>query len=516
MIRALLLLLVVAVAVFLPQLALPEWRGTEGRRVQIALEMVRHGDWLVPTLGGEATLAKPPLHYWILATLARWFGPDFVAMRLPSVLALWGLAALGFVLHRRVFGVGAAWIVALGILLAPVLLADAASAEIDPLFAALTAGSLFALAHGVAGERRGLVLLSGVLGGLAVMTKGPPFVLFAAGAWLVWWRHRRLQGALLHFAPLLLLPLAYYLPLWLLRVEPGDFLAVAREESVGRMDHMRWDHVRETPLYFLRAFLVALPLGLWGLWEFRSSRNARMGPEDLTLRMGSAAAVLAVFLLALFPARPTRYLMPMVPLVVFAVAPAAAHYARQQLPLGRLTRALLRGLGALGAVMLLAIPVLPAPVPTAAIPLAAGLGLLPVLVRTPRQVMTACLLLPLLAAWTVLPVRSGAWVVTGRMRTAAGPLLAAELRELGVDDELRTIGHFHSGLLLGTGLLPAGQELPRQGTEWTAADLPTTRFVLRESEVWPPLAGLPDHRERLRLCLPGEDFILAERAGRGR
>jgi len=44
----------------------------EGRYVGVALEMLRSGDWLVPTLDGLPYFHKPPLFYWITsASLAR-------------------------------------------------------------------------------------------------------------------------------------------------------------------------------------------------------------------------------------------------------------------------------------------------------------------------------------------------------------------------------------------------------------------------------------------------------------
>lgn len=502
--RAAFLLLLVALLGYWPALTVTEWRGTEGRRVQIAREMARSSDFMVPVLGDEQSFAKPPLFYWALAAIERMVpGASFVALRLPSVLGLWALALLAFRLHRRTFGPGAAWVAALGILLAPVLLADAGTAEIDPLFASFTAGSLCALACGVAQERRVLVLLGGLLGGLALMTKGPPYLLFALGSWLVWWRHRRLRGFWLYLVPLLAVPLCYYVPLWLLRVQPGQFAAVAGEESVGRLLTFRLDHVLETPAYLLRAVLTALPLGLWGLWEFRSTRNARMGPEDLTLRMCSSAAVVSVLLLMLFPARPTRYLLPMVPLVVLAVAPATAHFARQAMPLGKLSSGFVRAAGWLGAVALIAVPFLPPPLPGRTVLLLLALALLPMIVRTPGRLVAACLWLPLLAAWTLLPDRVQDQANAGRLRTQAGPLLRAELQDLGADSELRTFGHFDSGLLLGTGLLPPGNENVRL--------LPQSRFVLHETGGHPVLPELDGYRERMRFCLPRDTYVLRER-----
>ena len=147
--RALVLLLLTATAC-LPVWMLPELDGTEGRRVQIAVEMVERGDWLVPTLGHEPTWAKPPLHYWLLATILRWFGDHPMLLRLPSVLGAWFAAWLAGELLRRWFGPVEGWIGALGIVCAPLVVFSWSTAEIDPLFASLVAASLWALATGVA------------------------------------------------------------------------------------------------------------------------------------------------------------------------------------------------------------------------------------------------------------------------------------------------------------------------------------------------------------------------------
>jgi 4-amino-4-deoxy-L-arabinose transferase-like glycosyltransferase len=106
--RAGFLLLVVAVLAYWPALHHSTWEGTEGRRVQIAVEMSASGDWIVPTLGGEPTFAKPQLYYQVLALVERMFGSDQVAMRVPSIVAIW--LAGPFLLFRLAGKVAGAWV----------------------------------------------------------------------------------------------------------------------------------------------------------------------------------------------------------------------------------------------------------------------------------------------------------------------------------------------------------------------------------------------------------------------
>lgn len=504
MLRAALLLLLLTLLASWPQWSLPEWHGTEGRRLQVALEMVRGGDWLVPTLGGQPTWAKPPLHYWLLGGLGEVLGHGTWAMRLPSVLSLFAAAALAMELLRRWFGAAAGWVGALGMLLSPVVLFEWPTAEIDPLFASLTAASLWCLATGVARERLALVLWSGVLGGLALLQKGPPYFVMAAGAYLVWWRRRGLRFAFAHFAPLLVVPLLYYVPLWTMRVDPESMLAAVGAETVGRIATFRWSHVAETPGFWLRAVLVQMPLVMWCFWEWRGARDARMDAADLTLRMCSGAAVLAVAVLTFFPGRPTRYLLPNVLLFTFAVAPAVAHFAGQRRALGGFARRGLRALGAAGALALGLVPFGVDRIGLAAAGLALAAALGPLLVRTPRQLVTFCLVLPLLGAWTVGLDRARGWPDSVKGRQAAGQLLRRELTALGALGDLATRGHVDAPLLLAAGLLPAGDEAAR--TE------PATRWLLHECDDDDAPQVPPAYVERLRLCLPGKVFAVRERA----
>ncbi len=497
-----LILLVLTLLACLPQWSLADWHGTEGRRLQIALEMLRSGDWMVPTLGGHPTWAKPPLHYWLLAAFSDWWGTTTWVMRLPSVLSLFAAATMAMELLRRWFGAAAGWVGALGILCSPIAMFEWPTAEIDPLFASLTAMSLWCLATGVARDRRGLVVWSGVMGGLAMLDKGPPYFLLAAGAYLVWWRRRGLRFAPEHFLPLLLVPLAYYVPLWLLRIAPNEMLAVANDETLGRLTTFQWKHITAIPGFWVRAVGVQMPLVMWCFWEWRGARDARMDAADLTLRMCSGAAVLAVVTLTFFPGRPTRYLLPNVLLFTFSVAPAVAHFAGQQRELGVFARRGLRLVGAMGALALVVLPVWGTQIGLAAVAVALVVALGPTLVRTPRQLVAFCFIVPLVTAWSYGLDRASAWPDGGRARVAAGGLLRRELQSLGAVDGLVTQGHIEAPLLLGAGLLPVGDE--------TGRAQPTSRWLLHEDADWPP--PMPaDYAERLRLCLPGQIFAVRER-----
>jgi 4-amino-4-deoxy-L-arabinose transferase-like glycosyltransferase len=66
----------------------------EGRYVEIPREMVATGNWVTPRLNGVKYFEKPPLFYWLQATVQKYVGLNEVTMRLCTVLfALLGLGA---------------------------------------------------------------------------------------------------------------------------------------------------------------------------------------------------------------------------------------------------------------------------------------------------------------------------------------------------------------------------------------------------------------------------------------
>ena len=78
---------------------------TEPFRALVAHHMATSGDWLIPRLYGEVYLRKPPLIYWIEASVEKFFGHgnEFV-WRLPSAVGSAALAAITAWFARRWFG----------------------------------------------------------------------------------------------------------------------------------------------------------------------------------------------------------------------------------------------------------------------------------------------------------------------------------------------------------------------------------------------------------------------------
>ena len=84
----------------------PVQRAQEGRVVETARQMLRHGPeaWLIPSLNGEIRLRKPPLAYWMAATSFSILGVSDWSARLPTALISWLTVGATYAIARRRFG----------------------------------------------------------------------------------------------------------------------------------------------------------------------------------------------------------------------------------------------------------------------------------------------------------------------------------------------------------------------------------------------------------------------------
>src|SRR6201987_850538 len=137
---ACLLIFLLWAGIYLPGLGWVQLEHEEPRRALPALHMLASGDWLVPRVGSEPYLLKPPLLNWAIALSCKLTGgPSEWAVRLPSVLATLALALAIVVVS------GAAWLSAEGGFLAAIfflvnftMIETGRLAELEALYIALT------------------------------------------------------------------------------------------------------------------------------------------------------------------------------------------------------------------------------------------------------------------------------------------------------------------------------------------------------------------------------------------
>lgn len=444
--RDALLLLILALVSFAPFYGYPEWRGTEARRVEIANSMQGSGDYLVPRLWNEETYAKPPFYYWILATCIRLGGQEPWLMRLPSVLGFWLLAFMALRYLREWHDATTGWIGAIGILVSPLVMYDAPFAEIDPVFAVLTALSLFCLSDGVYEGRRSAVILAGVLGGLAVMTKGPPYLMFFVGPFVLWYRHNRMRG-LLWYLPFVF---GFYLiyKVFLDQARPaGEVAAVAVDETVGRLAFWKAKALAGLPAHALNCLVViGLPFSFWLLPWFRSARKSRDAATERS-RFLLWGAFGSFVVLMFSTGRASRYLLPAVPLVICGLAPLVANSLETVGAPSRNTRRALLVFGALVALAAMALPWIKHPYPGTTGIAVLALASVGLFVHSQRRLVQFSVVVPLVVAWTAFPDRIEYHRCARDFAPDPAEVLGRELQQRGVR-EVAGYGALNTSVLL--------------------------------------------------------------------
>jgi 4-amino-4-deoxy-L-arabinose transferase len=156
------------------------WEPDEGRYTATGVNMLKSGDWLVPTIDGEQPhLTKPPITYWAIAASVGALGYNEWAARLPGALAFVGTGLLVFGLGRR-FCPARPWLPALAWALSPAPLIGANIVSTDALLVFFETAAMYAFVEAWLREpadRRRWLLAMWLCWGLAFMTKGPPGLL---------------------------------------------------------------------------------------------------------------------------------------------------------------------------------------------------------------------------------------------------------------------------------------------------------------------------------------------------
>ncbi|MCR4316425.1 MAG: glycosyltransferase family 39 protein [Planctomycetes bacterium] len=167
------------------------WAPDEPRVAEIGREMFVSGDFVVPTLGGEPFLEKPPLYWWAMCGLYELFGVSDGVARLTSSVAAFALLLLIFDLTRRlanpVAGLCALFIHAT----TPGFFLMTLRCVVDSWLALFVFLGYYAFARILQGSesdrsRAGLVLLLYVSAGFAFLTKGPIGVALIFGPIVIW------------------------------------------------------------------------------------------------------------------------------------------------------------------------------------------------------------------------------------------------------------------------------------------------------------------------------------------
>lgn len=294
----------------------------ESRNLVTAREMVKTGEWLVPTMNGELRLEKPPLPTWVSAVVESVSPDDIAAQR--AVASLFGvmLVVFFYLLCRDVFRVDP--------VIAVILLCScyqfmlmARTVSWDIYTHAFMLGGIYFLVMAVNGRGRQWwrFCLAGLFAGLSVMSKGPislfalflPFLL----AWGIFGRPS-MRGKWLPVGVMVLVTIVvgcwWYAYIHIFHAD--EWQAVMAKETGSWLNR----NVRPWH-YYWKFFLEA---GVWALLLVTSIIMVlRRGFRGDRSRLVPVMWMLfCLVLLSCMPEKKTRYLLPL--LIPAAVVMAQA------------------------------------------------------------------------------------------------------------------------------------------------------------------------------------------------
>ncbi len=334
--------------------------GEEPRRGQVAREMFRSGDWIVPRQQGLPFLSRPPVQNWAIALCSLARGKiDAVAIRFPSVMAILLTVTL-------IYAYGRTFLARLGAMSAMAAFATMGLVlqfgwlgETEALYTFVVAASLIVWRWANARHKPPLWGWCGGYGlaALGMLTKGPQapayflggvaaFLLaMRRGRELFRWQHA--VGVGLFFA----IWLAWEIPFYL-RVGPVDAWTMFAGDIGMRFQDGSWirtmRHFVEFPL---SVAACTLPWGVLLLAyvqrDFR--RGIAFAREDAWfLGLSIGVASLSCYLV---PGARNRYLAPVLPLAALLIGLAAqqCYAAGASDWLVRLRRHFFIGMGLLAA-----------------------------------------------------------------------------------------------------------------------------------------------------------------------
>ena len=321
-------LLILAIALFvalldlgtrtLHELDTPRWG-------LLAREMLRTGEWLVPTRYGDIYANKPPLYLWSVAGLGSLTGElSPCVVRLP--------AALGFVLLVLSSTWWATWrlgtrsagrITGLLLLSSFGMMWLAREGRLDMFGAGLAVWGTATLDRAASTGSKRSAILAGLALGLTALVKGPPHWLGAIAVFLVGGsdplpqRWRRLPARWV-FAGMAGIPLLWLLPAALQGGEPywralvvdqmGDRLA-----GTGNHQQPPWHYATVGSVHFAPWGPAFVAVACMGLVPALRSRLP-------SLRGLATAGGLVLLIFSLVPTKHVRYLAPVLPLLALPLA----------------------------------------------------------------------------------------------------------------------------------------------------------------------------------------------------
>ncbi len=308
------------------------WCGRETLYAAVARDILLNGNWFVPYFNGELYYNKPPLYFWMIATLSMPSGDitEFT-LRLPSALSALGTVLVVYFLGKRVFNARTGFLAGIILATSPGFYKYACVAKLESPLTLFIAASIAAFYLGLTTSsknkkwyfRAGWLLmgLAMVTKGLGVILIGPVMLLYLLSRRELYrvWEMEPILGGFILFTSM---------AVWLV---PAYILG-GQEYVQGLIEHFFF-HVGmglqlKKPFYYMTESLVGtLP---WSLILPAFFFYLRRG--DIDIKQKDGLRLLAMWFIgmwivfSLIMATRSRYILPIYPAMALAAGVLWEYY----------------------------------------------------------------------------------------------------------------------------------------------------------------------------------------------
>ncbi len=294
-IKGILILFLFCLLLNIPYIHLREFQGEEGKRVIIAENMLKTGDWIVPRVETVPYLRKPPLYNWILAGGFRITGTvSETTARIPSALSAFLSALCLSLFWKSAAKIKDIWFILPGLIFLTFtdVMDKAIRAEIDMVFTMFVTLAIFLWFH--LHEVRQKYTLAWVLSlsllSIAALAKGmqaPAFFYCGIIPYLIYKKEMKSIFSISHLLGILaalVIFLAWFIP-FAERVGAENVLKswwheiVVRQEPIKKGGFFR--HLLEFPVQYIAAYMPWIPFAL--LWTNKTLRERAADYQKIIL-----------------------------------------------------------------------------------------------------------------------------------------------------------------------------------------------------------------------------------------
>ncbi len=376
--KPLVLILLITILSVLPWIGMGDfYTKGEPREASVAVSMLEHGNWILPTVYADEVAYKPPFTHWLTAifSIPEGFVTPFTS-RLPSAISFILMIGCCFVFWGKRIKFQEAFISCLLLITAFELHRAAMTSRVDMTLTALMVVALMSLFKWEEEKSlKRIPIFSVILLNCAVLVKGPVGVvlpLLVLGIYLLLLRYN-FWKIVLKLLPVLLLslifPAIWYFQAY--KIGGDNFMNIAMAENFGRFFgsdnfEIRYNLGHKMPFWYNFVTLIAgfLPwtlmlfFSLFGIsYIFKLPKIKQLWTNLLSMekvKLFSLVSAVVIFVFYCIPvSKRSVYLMPAYPFIAVFMAQYILYLTEYKRMVTRIFAGFLGGLIAIVTVLCL-------------------------------------------------------------------------------------------------------------------------------------------------------------------